>query len=105
MADTAVHRSFADLHKERIYRALESAIKSEAPGLGFALTGIVDWGWIGENFCLFFNPGSLFGFWSRPDQMLARFLRAFGSKHGVQIELRELDARRFGQYSPYRQKL
>jgi hypothetical protein len=47
----------------------------------------------------------LFGFWSRPDQMLARFLQAFGSKHGVQIELRELDARRFGQYSPYRQKL
>ena len=105
MADTAVQNSFGDLHKERIYRALESAINSEAPGLGFALTGIVDWGWIGENFCLFFNPGSLFGFWSRPDQMLARYLRAFGSKHGIQIELRELDVKRTGRYSPYRQKL
>jgi hypothetical protein len=47
----------------------------------------------------------LFGFWSRPDQMLARYLRAFGSKHGIQIELRELDVKRTGRYSPYRQKL
>ena len=101
----SIAESFENWHKEKIYRVLESEIKARAPDLQLMFNGIVDWGWIGEAFCLFFQPGSLFAFFCRAaDQPLPMFLRDFGSRHGIRVELAEVDPSVSGLHSPYRQK-
>lgn len=55
-----------------------------------------------EDFCFFYRPGSLFALYAAPHQEFPRFLREFGSRHGIHVELRELDPGRFETYSAYR---
>ena len=99
-----VERSFADLHKEKIYRALGSEIKEQAAGLQLMFNGIVDWGWIDEDFCLFFQPGTLFAvFCTAPGQPFPTFVREFGFRHGINVELSELDPSLSESHRPYRQ--
>lgn len=95
--------SLVDSHKERIYRALEREIKAREPGLELIFNGIVDWGWIGEDYCLFLNPNSMTALSVRDDGPLARFVYDFASRHGINIQFRAVDNERFGVHSPYRQ--
>jgi hypothetical protein len=95
--------SLADSHKERIYRALESEIKAREPGLQLIFNGIVDWSWIGEDYCLFLNSSSLTALSVRAGSPLAQFVYDFASRHGLNMQFRVVDNERFGMHSPYRQ--
>jgi hypothetical protein len=99
-----IDESFKDVHKERIYRTLEQReIKSQPPQLQFAFKVIIDWGWIGEDFCFFFEPGLLSALFTAPGQPLPMFISDFGSRHDIRIQLKEVDRSRFGSHSPYRE--
>jgi hypothetical protein len=90
-------------HKQRIYEALRREIKVQDVHLQFMFNGVIDWGWVSEDFCFFYRPGSLLALYASPHQEFPTFLRQFGSRHGIHVELRELDPARFETYSAYRQ--
>ena len=96
--------SLADSHKQRIYQFLESEIKQRDPGLQLVFRGIFDWGWVGESYCLFFNPDSLTALSIRAGSPLAQFVYDFAFRHGLNIHFRAVDNERFGMHSPYRQR-
>jgi hypothetical protein len=102
---TAVVESFADLHKERIYRELENEIKRSAPDLKLVFDALVDWKWVGGKYCFFFYPGTFFAhFCASPDKPLPVFIREFGMRHGIEMELKTIDPNRYEEGSLFRVK-
>jgi hypothetical protein len=93
---------FGTEHKERIYRTMETDVRMlKDPRLKMMFDMLVDWGWVNDVFCLFYQPGSSLN--PALDPSFRIFLRAFSEQHSIQVELREVDPARFGVYSPYRQ--
>ena len=52
----AVNANTVSGHSRRVGTLDPSA---REPGLMLIFNGVVDWGWIGEGYCLFLNPDSL----------------------------------------------
>jgi hypothetical protein len=97
-------KSYADVHREVIYKALESQIRAQAPGFQVMFNEIVAWTWVGEVFCLLFKPKSLFAPRMRPNQPFVTFLKDFGYRHGVHVELRMANPHGYEKGTPFRQQ-
>ena len=95
--------SYADAHEDTIYEALESEMKAKAPAFCGLLDEIEAWTWIGEVYCLFSKPKSLFTDRMRSDQPFAVFVRNFGYRHGLHIELRTTMPLMCGEGTDFRQ--
>ncbi len=101
-----IEESFAELHKERIYRELEIEITRHAPDLKLLFNALVDWKWVDDKYCLFFYPGTIFArFCAAPEMPLAIFVRDFGLRHGVDIELRPINIQQPEDGTPFRAKV
>jgi hypothetical protein len=95
-------KSYTDAHRDTIYKALESQIRAQAPGFQVMFNEIVDWTWVGEVFCLLCKPNSLFAPWMRPNQPFATFVKDFGYRHGIHVELRMANPHGYEKGTPFR---